>query len=79
MSRAEEEDQIELQRKRSPPKKTKTFWTQSVIGQSMATAQDFRNNALNIYVKGSNGRLNNLDDASLVEHRYTGMMQRYQK
>lgn len=82
MSRAEEEDQIERQRQRSPPKKVKnpkTFWTQSVIGQSMNTAQDFRNSALNVYVQASKGRLNNLDEASLVEHRYTGMMQRFQK
>ena len=82
MSRAEEEDQIERQRQRSPPKKAKnpkTFWTQSVIGQSMNTAQDFRNSALNDYVQASKGRLNNLDEASLVENRYTGMMQRFQK
>ena len=45
----------------------------------MNTVQDFRNSALNIYVQASKGRLNNLDEASLVEHRYTGMMQRFQK
>jgi len=45
----------------------------------MNTAQDFRDNALNIYVQNSKGRLNKLDEGSLVEHRYTGMMQRYQK
>lgn len=87
MSRAEIEDEIEMQRQqemmqqrqRSPPKKAKTFWTHQVISQSMNLVQDYRNNALRIMVKSAGGRFNQMDEASLVDVRYTGIMQRYQK
>lgn len=70
---------IELNRQRSPAKKPKTFWTQQVINQSMSLAQDYRNNALNVLMQNTSRRLQNMEEASLLNHRYTGIMQRYQQ
>lgn len=66
-------------RQKSPTKNSKTFWTHQVISQSMNMAQDFRGNALNIMVKSVGGRMNQMDEQTLVETRYTGIMQSYQK
>ena len=90
MFRAEIEDEIEMQRQqemmqqrqRSSPKRQKTpktFWTHQVISQSMNLVGEFRSNALNIMVKNSGGRLNQMDEANIVDQRYTGIMQSYQK
>ena len=67
------------QRKKSSPKKQapKTFWTHQVISQSMNLVGDFRSNALNVMIKNSGGRIKQMDEAYLVEQRYTGIMQSY--
>ena len=45
----------------------------------MQVAEDFRAQALNDVVKQSGGRMQQMDKATLIKQRYTGIMQYYQK